>query len=283
MRLGKYFAFRAVICVSVAIAFVWAAAFGFAGAEHGQVVYADAPSEENQKPDRFEVEATRQWRAKQSFAVSGGPASLAWRLRPVYKDSQTESWMLMLVNKENLLPDDYRIETRKLSNGLSVDTRIYDPLMEFLEAGNEAGCALLVCSAYRSQERQTELYEADIAKYMGMGYSYKEACAITEQTLAVPGSSEHQAGLAVDIVTARHQVLNDAFADTKAGKWLAAHAHEYGFILRYPKDKEDITGIDYEPWHFRYVGKDAAERIYETGSCLEEYLEDMELIELAGE
>jgi D-alanyl-D-alanine carboxypeptidase len=105
-----------------------------------------------------------------------------------------------------------------------------------------------------------------------MGYSYEKACAITEETLAVPGASEHQAGLSVDIVTLRHQVLNDAFADTKAGKWLAEHAHEYGFILRYPKDKEEITGINYEPWHFRYVGKEAAEQIYELGCCLEEYV-----------
>ncbi len=88
----------------------------------------------------------------------------------------------------------------------------------------------------------------------------------------MPGASEHQAGLSVDIVTLRHQVLNDAFADTKAGKWLAEHAHEYGFILRYPKDKEEITGINYEPWHFRYVGKEAAEQIYELGCCLEEYV-----------
>lgn len=283
MRLGKYFAGRVVFCILTAMAFVCAAPFGSVKAENVLGVYADTQSKEEQKPERFEVEATRQWRAKQSFAVSGGPVSLAWRLRPEYKDSQEESWMLMLVNKDNLLPDDYRIETKRLSNGLSVDTRIYDPLMEFLEAGNEEGCALLVCSAYRSFARQTELYEADIEKYTGMGYSYKEACAITEQTLAVPGSSEHQAGLSVDIVTERHQVLNDAFADTKAGKWLAAHAHEYGFILRYPKDKEDITGIDYEPWHFRYVGKDAAARIYELGCCLEEYLGRAGLTELAGE
>ncbi len=235
----------------------------------GLLVRADEVVEE--KPERFIVESTRQWE-KETFAVSGSPASLAWLLKPGIKNIFLEDWRLLLVNKDNLLPEDYKIETKRLSNGLMVDARIYEPLMEFLKAGNKEGCNLLVCSAYRPYERQVELYEADLAKYQRMGYSYEKACAITEETLAVPGASEHQAGLSVDIVTLRHQVLNDAFADTKAGKWLAEHAHEYGFILRYPKDKEEITGINYEPWHFRYVGKEAAKQIHDLGCCLEEYV-----------
>lgn len=228
--------------------------------------------------EEMSVTETRPWSTKETAAVSGseafvGPASIPLLIQGnmIYKPE--EAWKLMLVNKTNPLPEGYKIETERLDNGLLVDKRIYEPLMELLTAGNEAGCGLFVCSAYRSYERQVELYEADVAKYQSWGYSYEAACALTEQTLTVPGTSEHQAGLAVDIVTWDHQVLNEAYADTKAGQWLAEHAHEYGFILRYPKDKEDITGIHYEPWHFRYVGKEAAAIIYERGCCLEEYLE----------
>lgn len=268
MKYRRYAAFGSSFC-ALAITAILFMVIVVEALGNGLVVRANEVSEE--KPEYFVVKASRQW-DKETFAVSGSPASLAWMLKPGIKKALMEDWKLLLVNKENLLPEGYKIETKRLSNGLLVDARIYDPLMEFLKAGNKEGCNLLVCSAYRPYERQVELYEADLAKYQGMGYSYEKACAITEETLAVPGASEHQAGLSVDIVTLRHQVLNDAFADTKAGKWLAEHAHEYGFILRYPKDKEEITGINYEPWHFRYVGKEAAEQIYELGYCLEEYV-----------
>lgn len=182
-------------------------------------------------------------------------------------------WNLILVNRDNPLSEDYHIETRSIGNGLSVDVRIYEPLMKMLTAGNSEGCSLLVCSAYRPYERQLEIYQSDIAEYQSRGYSYEEACELAEQTLAVPGTSEHQAGLAVDIVARTHQVLNSNYASTTEGKWLAAHAHEYGFIIRYPEDKVDITGIDFEPWHFRYVGVEAAAEIHELDCCLEEYIE----------
>ncbi len=237
----------------------------------GVIVYADMESGDSLS--RVIEVTTRPWNVKETLAVSGGPASVPLIISSELKIKAEDKWKLLLVNKKNPLPEGYQTETRRLSNGLLVDTRIYEALMELLEAGNKERCALMVCSAYRSYDRQVELYAADIAKYQSWGYSYEEACALTEETLAVPGSSEHQSGLSVDIVTVRHQVLNAAFADTKAGKWLAEHAHEYGFILRYPKDKEDITGIDFEPWHFRYVGKEAAAEIYELGCCLEEYIE----------
>lgn len=234
-----------------------------------------------QPEEEMTVEVTGTWSEKTAAVVSGeevsgGPAAIPLLIQGNVIYKQQDAWKLMLVNKENPLPENYQIATKRLDNGLLVDERIYEPLMEMLNAGNEAGCGLLVCSAYRSYERQVELYTADVKKYQSMGYSYEKACELTEQTLTVPGTSEHQAGLAVDIVTWNHQVLNEAYANTKAGQWLAEHAHEYGFILRYPKEKEDITGILYEPWHFRYVGKEAAAIIRERGVCLEEYLEPVE-------
>lgn len=256
------------VCAVLFLAAAWEAPPVLTG---GGVVYADM-GEADSFSQTVEVTA-RPWNVKETLTVSGGPASVPLMIAPSVNTAPEDEWKLLLVNKENPLPENYQIETQRLSNGLLVDTRIYDPLMELLEAGNKEGCALMVCSAYRSYERQVELYEADVAKYQSWGYSYEEACARTEETLAVPGRSEHQSGLAVDIVTVSHQVLNAAFADTKAGRWLAEHAHEYGFILRYPEDKEDITGIAYEPWHFRYVGREAAAEIYALGCCLEEYIQ----------
>ena len=97
----------------------------------------------------------------------------------------------------------------------------------------------------------------------------------SSHTIAVPGASEHQVGLALDIVCSTYYRLDEAFGDTEAGKWLAENSYQYGFILRYPKDKEEITGIEYEPWHFRYVGKEAAKEMTEQKLTLEEYVEQV--------
>ena len=106
---------------------------------------------------------------------------------------------------------------------------------------------------------------------MKVGMSYMDAYAVSSQAVTVPGASEHQIGLAFDIVSDKYTELNAGFAETDAGKWLAQNRSEYGFILRYPLGKEDITGIEFEPWHFRYVGKDAATIISEEGITLEEF------------
>ena len=230
-----------------------------------------------------EPESTEEATEPESTEEATEPESAGEATEPESTEGITEAetaetvldfgWNLILVNRDNPLSKDYHIETRSIGNGLSVDVRIYEPLMKMLAAGNSQGCSLLVCSAYRPYERQMEIYQSDIAEYQSRGYSYERACELTEKTLSVPGTSEHQAGLAVDIVARTHQVLNSNYASTTEGKWLAAHAHEYGFIIRYPEDKVDITGIDFEPWHFRYVGVEAATEIHELGCCLEEYIE----------
>ena len=256
---------KQAVCV-LAVCSIWTTGL-FALDNKAVVAYAD---EVVTKPEKIAIEETWVWDMKDSYAIPEGPA--LFFMEPL-KENEEEAWSLVLVNRDHPLPDGYQPETQRLNNGLLVDVRIYQPLMELLEAGNQEGCALLVCSAYRPYERQVELYQNGILKYQRWGYSYEEACARTEETLSLPGCSEHQAGLSVDIVTVGHQVLNEGFANTKAGQWLAQHAHEYGFILRYPKDKEEVTGISYEPWHFRYVGKEAAAEIFELGCCLEEYEE----------
>ncbi len=182
-------------------------------------------------------------------------------------------WSLVLANRQNPLTEGYKPELKKLSSGYAVDARIYEAVNDMLADAKAAGLSPLVCSAYRSYDSQTRLFENQIAKYVSRGYSKAAAYEEAAKWVAVPGTSEHQTGLAVDIVATSYQVLNEAQEKTAEQQWLMANAHHYGFVLRYPKDKVAVTGISYEPWHYRYVGKEAARVIYEGKMCLEEYLE----------
>ena len=184
-----------------------------------------------------------------------------------------QDWQLLLVNPWNKLPEGYTIELKKLSNGLQVDARIYDDLTAMLSDCRKAGLRPLVCSAYRSQEKQTKLYNNKIARLRAAGYSREAAIREAGRWVAVPGTSEHQTGLAVDLVASSYQILDQKQERTAEQKWLMEHCWEYGFILRYPSDKSTITGIGYEPWHYRYVGKETAKALRDSGLCLEEYLE----------
>lgn len=136
-----------------------------------------------------------------------------------------------------------------------------------------AGHTPLLCSSYRTQEKQTQLYNNLVQKQIARGNSRSEAMAKAAKEVAVPGTSEHQLGLAVDIVDTQNQVLNRAQEDTAVQQWLMEHCWEYGFILRYPPDKGEKTGIIYEPWHYRYVGREYAQAIRQSGLCLEEFLQ----------
>lgn len=184
-----------------------------------------------------------------------------------------EEWNLILVNPWNPLPEDYSVSLLQLSNGHSVDERCYPDLQDMMDACRAAGLFPLICSSYRTQETQEKLYNNQVKKWLARGYSQEEAEEQAGKEVAVPGTSEHQLGLALDIVDVNNQNLNKTQEDTAVQKWLMEHSWEYGFILRYPNDKGDVTGIIYEPWHYRYVGKDAAREIYESGLCLEEYLD----------
>ncbi len=184
-----------------------------------------------------------------------------------------DDWNLLLINKQHPVPEDYEFTLGTLMGSVQCDERIFDDLLAMLQAANEDGISLWICSSYRDENRQQILFERKIKKYMANGLSYADAYRKTSQTVTVPGASEHQVGLAFDIVTGSHTALNEAFGETEAGIWLRDNSYRYGFILRYPKGKEDITGIAYEPWHFRYVGKDAAEIIKEEALSLEELID----------
>lgn len=190
-----------------------------------------------------------------------------------------EDWRLVLINKQHSIPEDYEFTLGSINTvkgTMRCDERIIPDLLKMLQAAKDDGVNLQICSPYRDMNRQVYLFDRKINAYMKQGMSYMDAYSLTAQAVTVPGASEHQIGLALDIVSDKYSYLNEGFGDTEAGKWLAEHSCEYGFILRYPKGKEYITGIEYEPWHFRYVGREAAMIITSEDLTLEEFVDSLE-------
>lgn len=187
-------------------------------------------------------------------------------------------WRLTLVNPWTPLPEGYQPTLATVENGYQVDQRCAADLEAMLAACREAGLSPVLCSAYRTQEKQTALYENLVGKRMAQGLSREDAETQAAKEVARPGTSEHQLGLAVDIVDASYQLLDTHQEDTPVQQWLMEHGWEYGFLLRYPPDKGAVTGIIYEPWHYRYVGRDHAQAIGQAGLCLEEFLTQAGLV-----
>lgn len=184
----------------------------------------------------------------------------------------TGDWRLILVNNNVPLPDGYEVETQVADDntGKELQAEAAEAYRKMDAAAAADGVDLMLCSGYRSVDYQTQLFEAEKQENLDKGCSEQEAYDLAKTVVAVPGCSEHNSGLAADIVTPSHQVLDSDFENTDAFAWLSQHAAEYGFILRYPKDKQAITGIIYEPWHYRYVGPENAAAIAQSGLCLEE-------------
>lgn len=185
---------------------------------------------------------------------------------------EAEEWQLLLVNPWNEMPEDYEVTLKSLADGHKVDERAYDDLTDMLQACRDAGLRPKICSSYRTMSKQTYLYNNKIARLQKAGYSKAAAKREAGRWVARPGTSEHQLGLALDIVSSSYQALTKKQEKTAEQKWLMEHCWEYGFILRYPNDKSEITGIGYEPWHYRYVGRDVALDMRDSGLCMEEYL-----------
>lgn len=171
-------------------------------------------------------------------------------------------WNLQLVNREHPLQDHYEIELTDVPGGERVDQRIYGPLMEMLDDAAAKDLGPIVVSGYRTRQEQQTLYDEKIQEYQGQGHSGAEAVELAEQWVTRPGTSEHELGLAVDINGATYDIYF----------WLQENSYKYGFIFRYPGHKTEMTGVTEEVWHYRYVGVEAAEEIYEQGLCLEEYI-----------
>lgn len=203
------------------------------------------------------------------YGMEHGPSQVSGtQSKNMRGSSKGVPWYLTLVNKQNHIPGDNKPELVELRGGESVDKRIYEPLTKMLEAAKEGNLGELpdVVSGYRTQDKQQRLYDEKIEKYKREGYSEDEAKKLAEQWVAMPGYSEHQLGIAVDINGATYDVYS----------WLRENSYKYGFVFRYSEDKTEITGVAEEVWHYRYVGVEAATEMYEQGLCLEEYLENIQ-------
>lgn len=180
--------------------------------------------------------------------------------------------LLVLVNKEHELPDFYEAGLRSICEGrLQAAGILYEDLCAMLKDGGQAGFQYWIASAHRDRSYQQGLVDEDVDKYMAEGYSYEAALQKTYEYTMPAGKSEHETGLALDILCSTNTIMDESQKYEPGNQWLVEHCHEYGFILRYPEDKESVTGIKYEPWHFRYVGKEAAAYLKEKGWTLEEF------------
>lgn len=187
----------------------------------------------------------------------------------VTNSSVLDEWNLKLVNKDNSVSRDYVPELEEIDDGIKFDKRAISYLKDMINAMyKEKITKVWVQSAYRSYEKQEQLFNNKVKYYKDQGKEQEEAEELAQKLVQRPEMSEHNLGLAADFNT----VTND-FENTKAFTWLQSNAQDYGFILRYPKDKQDITGISYESWHWRYVGVEHAKAMKEKGYCLEEYIE----------
>ena len=189
--------------------------------------------------------------------------------------------LVYLVNPWNPVPEGYTPDLVHMKASYAdwdtyVDRSCYDALAEMMTDCNRySGARVRIISAYRSNADQADNFYSNVNNYIAKGYTREQAEKQVATIVAVPGTSEHELGLAVDIIDTRLNKLTHEQATLSGQKWLMEHCWRYGFILRYPAGKTDVTGIIYEPWHYRYVGKEVAAALYESGLTLEEYMEQI--------
>ena len=190
--------------------------------------------------------------------------------------------MMVLVNHTNKMPDNYTFDTKECGSKTAVNktlqTAACDAFLEMQKAAAADGVTVWMQSGYRSVKYQTGLYERKTKYYTDQGYDTATAKEMAAAVVNPPGYSEHNCGLAADLNSPEHTGLDEGFENTTAFRWLCEHAADYGFILRYPKGAEDKTEITYEPWHWRYVGKENAAKISASGLCFEDYVAQLQAI-----
>ncbi len=239
--------------------------------EHGSNIRL--PSETTDATHQSEVQTTKQ-SATTNKPVSGSEYEYAYAgFNPSVATINSEKWYLLLVNQDYILPDNFSVKTAAVKGGgQSLDSRVVPYYNDMVTAAEADGISLIPVSGYRSYDRQHTNFERKIKYYTNLGYNKAEATRLASEIVLMPGTSEHNAGLAMDFGTNGNYTLDENFANTDAFRWLSEHAADYGFILRYESDTKPITKITYEPWHWRYVGVKAAKEIKASGVTLEEYL-----------
>ena len=180
--------------------------------------------------------------------------------------------LLTVVNPWNPLPEGYSPELDTVIGDYQMDARCAATVWQMMEDARMEGAYAIICSAYRTHEYQQGLFDNKVERVMDEGYSFEDAVPLAAEAVAFPGTSEHELGLAADIIDEFYPYLDQWQETTATQKWLMEHCADYGFILRYPSGTSDVTGIMYEPWHYRYVGVKFAREITKLGVTLEEYV-----------
>lgn len=215
---------------------------------------------------------------KEAVTDSPKEVAIAQKKEATTLPGDLNDWALLLVNNEHKITEEPS-NLVELPNGKQIDERIEGQFNDLLKGASEAGFNLTVISGFRSIAEQEIIVQRDTESYLNQGFSEAEAKEKAMAYLTVPGLSEHHTGLALDVLDQdwynQGNTLEEAFGETSAGKWLDENACHYGFVIRYLPGKEEITGINYEPWHIRYVGQENAEYMKKHNLVLEEYIEQL--------
>jgi D-alanyl-D-alanine carboxypeptidase len=243
---------------------------------------------DDDEPSNSQQYSTRSAHSEESQASSSSVGAESESKVIVTPEASSADWNLVLVNRENQLAEEIVMELYLTESGYQIDSRIQEPFLQLMEAGKAAGMDFTMISGYRSIEQQQTNYDVNYQNYLASGLSEEEARAKTEEYIALPNASEHTTGLAVDVTStalANQEGSSGLLPDLEnypEGLWLRDNAPKYGFVLRYPKAKEAITGINFEPWHFRYVGIENALYMTEQNLTLEEYVAILKRNEALG-
>lgn len=224
----------------------------------------------------FEEDGVRYYRLEDGYLAIG-----AVQIDGVTRHFTETGAYILVVNPWNPVPEDYvpalvELSTAVSTEGNYVDITCYDAMTQMITDCNlYSGANVCVVSAYRSVELQSTNFQRKVNSFLEAGLDYETAYAEAAAVIAVPGTSEHHLGLAADIVDTQIWSLVQAQENLTGQRWLMENCWRYGFILRYPADKRDVTGIIYEPWHYRYVGQELAAILHESGLTLEEYMDNL--------